>query len=68
MTPQELATQVGQTMFAADAASREFMQMDVLVLTIVLWAVLGKLADVLSRDVERRLLPWLPRAQRLDAR
>ena len=29
--------------------AREFMQMDVLVLTIVLWAVLGKLADVLAR-------------------
>jgi sulfonate transport system permease protein len=48
--------------------AREFMQMDVLVLTIVLWAVLGKLADVLSRDLEARLLPWLPKAQRLDAR
>jgi sulfonate transport system permease protein len=48
--------------------AREFMQMDVLVLTIVLWAIMGKLADVLSRDLESRLLPWLPRAQRMDAR
>lgn len=30
LTPQELATQVGQTMFAADTASREFMQMELL--------------------------------------
>jgi sulfonate transport system permease protein len=47
--------------------AREFMQMDMLVLTIVLWALLGKLADVLARRLERWLLPWQPRAQRLDA-
>jgi len=47
--------------------AREFMQMDVLVLTIVLWALLGKLADVLARRVERALLPWQPRATRMDA-
>jgi sulfonate transport system permease protein len=47
--------------------AREFMQMDVLVLTIVLWAMLGKLADVLARWLERVLLPWQPRTQRLAA-
>jgi len=47
--------------------AREFMQMDVLVLTIVLWALLGKLADVLARKLERVLLPWQPRLARLDA-
>jgi sulfonate transport system permease protein len=47
--------------------AREFMQLDLLVLTIVLWAVLGKLADVLARRLERSLLPWQPRALRLDA-
>ena len=47
--------------------AREFMQMDVLVLTIVLWALLGKAADVLARAVEQRLLPWQPRVQRLAA-
>jgi ABC-type anion transport system duplicated permease subunit len=47
--------------------AREFMQMDMLVLTIVLWAMLGKLADVLARALERRLLPWLPRTQRMAA-
>jgi sulfonate transport system permease protein len=47
--------------------AREFMQMDMLVLTIVLWAILGKLADVLARALERRLLPWQPRTQRMAA-
>lgn len=46
--------------------AREFMQMDVLVMTIALWAVLGVLADVLARRLERWLLPWQPRAQRMD--
>ncbi|WP_437662142.1 ABC transporter permease subunit [Sorangium sp. So ce1182] len=48
--------------------AREFMQMDMLVLTIVLWAILGKLADSLARWAERQLLPWQPRLQRMDAR
>lgn len=48
--------------------AREFMQMDMLVLTIVLWAILGKLADSLARWMERRLLPWQPALQRMDAR
>jgi sulfonate transport system permease protein len=47
--------------------AREFMQMDLLVLTIALWGVLGKLADALARRLERWLLPWQPMAQRLDA-
>jgi len=46
--------------------AREFMQMDLLVMTIALWAVLGKLADVLARRLERWLLPWQPKVQRLD--
>jgi sulfonate transport system permease protein len=47
--------------------AREFMQMDVLVLTIVLWAALGKGADTLARWLEQKLLPWQPRTQRLSA-
>lgn len=47
--------------------AREFMQMELLVLTIVLWALLGKASDVLARRLERWLLPWQPRSQRLDA-
>lgn len=46
--------------------AREFMQMDLLVMTIALWAVLGKLADVLARRLERWLLPWQPKVQRLE--
>lgn len=47
--------------------AREFMQMDMLVLTIVLWAILGKLADLLARRIERGLLPWQPRLARMGA-
>ncbi len=47
--------------------AREFMQMDLLVLTILLWAVLGKVTDLLARRLERWLLPWQPKMQRLDA-
>lgn len=47
--------------------AREFMQMDVLVLTIVLWALLGKISDVAARALERHLLPWQPVAQRMGA-
>lgn len=49
------------------ATAREFMQMDVLVLTIVLWALLGRAADLLARRLERALLPWQPKSQRLSA-
>ena len=38
--------------------AREFMQTDVVVLAILLYAVLGKLADVAARALERRLLRW----------
>ncbi len=48
------------------ATAREFMQMDMLVLTIVLWALLGKAADLLARRLERWLLPWQPAGQRLS--
>lgn len=45
--------------------AREFMQTDVVVLAIVIYALLGKLADVLVRFAERRLLSWHP-AYRLE--
>ncbi len=48
------------------ATAREFMQTDILVLTIVLWALLGKAADLLARRLERWLLPWQPTSQRLS--
>ncbi|KAB8142476.1 ABC transporter permease subunit [Chloroflexia bacterium SDU3-3] len=41
--------------------AREFMQSDVVVMGIVLYALLGKLADSLARLLERWLLAWHPR-------
>ena len=38
--------------------AREFMQMDVIVLSIVLYALLGKLSDVIAKYFEERYLRW----------
>ncbi|RFU63267.1 aliphatic sulfonate ABC transporter permease SsuC [Bacillus sp. V59.32b] len=38
--------------------AREFMQMDVIVLSIVLYALFGKLSDVIARIIERKWLQW----------
>jgi len=43
--------------------AREFMQTDVVVLGIIIYALLGKLADVLTRGLERRALAWHPAYQ-----
>ena len=43
--------------------AREFLQTDVVVLGILVYALLGKLADVLTRLLERRLLAWHPAHQ-----
>ncbi|TBC94617.1 ABC transporter permease subunit [Rhizobium leguminosarum] len=40
--------------------AREFMMTDVVVLALVIYAVLGKLADAIARVLERRLLAWNP--------
>jgi len=40
--------------------AREFLQTDIVVLSILLYAVLGKAADVAARLLERRLLRWNP--------
>lgn len=40
--------------------AREFMMTDVVVLALVIYAVLGKLADVVARALERRALRWNP--------
>jgi sulfonate transport system permease protein len=40
--------------------AREFVQTDVVVVGILLYALLGKLADVFARVLERQLLPWHP--------
>ncbi|MEE7459379.1 ABC transporter permease [Methylorubrum populi] len=40
--------------------AREFMLVDVVVLAILIYAALGKLADSLTRALERRCLAWNP--------
>jgi len=40
--------------------AREFLRTDVVVLTILVYAFLGKLADAAARLLERLLLPWHP--------
>jgi sulfonate transport system permease protein len=44
--------------------AREFMQVDVVVLAILIYAALGKLADTAVRLVERRTLAWNPAYRR----
>ncbi len=43
--------------------AREFLQTDVVLLGIVVYALLGKLADILTRQLERRCLAWHPAYQ-----
>ncbi|BAZ68040.1 binding-protein-dependent transport systems inner membrane component [Fischerella sp. NIES-4106] len=45
--------------------AREFMQTDVVVLSILLYALLGKLADVSARFLEKKLLSWHPGYQQI---
>src|SRR6478735_1090318 len=40
--------------------AREFLQTDVVLVGILLYALLGKLADVLARALERYWLRWNP--------
>jgi len=40
--------------------AREFMQLDIVVLAILLYALLGKVADSLAKSLERSLLKWNP--------
>jgi sulfonate transport system permease protein len=43
--------------------AREFLQTDVVLLGIIVYALLGKLADTLTRWLERRVLDWNPAYQ-----
>lgn len=43
--------------------AREFMQTDVVVLSILLYALLGKLADIATRALEKQWLKWDPSYQ-----
>lgn len=40
--------------------AREFLQVDVVILAILIYALLGKLADVAVRALEKRTLAWHP--------
>jgi sulfonate transport system permease protein len=44
--------------------AREFMMTDIVVLALVIYALLGKAADVAVRYLERRVLAWNPAYQR----
>jgi sulfonate transport system permease protein len=44
--------------------AREFMLIDVVVLSILIYALLGKLADSASRFLERLTLAWHPAFQK----
>jgi sulfonate transport system permease protein len=44
--------------------AREFLLVDIVVLSIVIYALLGKLADSLARLLERLWLPWHPAFQK----
>ena len=43
--------------------ARDFMQTDVMVVGILLYAILGKLADLLAKGLERYWLRWHPAYQ-----
>ncbi|MBG0809956.1 ABC transporter permease subunit [Methylosinus sp. H3A] len=59
---ETIAAQSGLGYMAMQA--REFMQVDVVVLSILIYALLGKLADSVARVLERVCLSWHPAFQR----
>ena len=55
---ETIAAQSGIGYMAMQA--RDFLQTDVIVLAILIYAALGKLADSVTRTLERRCLAWNP--------
>jgi len=53
---ETIATNEGIGYLAMNA--REFMQADIIILSIILYALLGKVADWIARWLEQRLLRW----------
>jgi sulfonate transport system permease protein len=45
------------------ATAREFIRTDVLIFVVILYALLGKLSDVITRAIEHRVLRWQRRYQ-----
>ncbi|HVZ88687.1 MAG TPA: ABC transporter permease subunit [Polyangia bacterium] len=62
---ETIATDAGIGYLAMSA--REFMQTDVVVLSVLLYAALGKLADSAARLLESRFVGWEPRRLRKAA-
>lgn len=44
--------------------AREFMRLDIVVLSIILYALLGKLSDLTAKLAEKRFLKWHPSYQK----
>jgi sulfonate transport system permease protein len=55
---ETIGAQAGLGFLAMDA--REFLRTDVIVLTIVIYALIGVGADVIARRLERTMLKWHP--------
>ncbi|MGV3549480.1 ABC transporter permease subunit [Rhizobium sp.] len=55
---ETIGAQSGLGFLAMDA--REFLRTDVIVLTVVIYALIGVAADVIARRLERSLLTWHP--------
>ncbi|WGD28315.1 ABC transporter permease subunit [Ancylobacter sp. WKF20] len=55
---ETIGAQAGLGFLALDA--REFLRTDVIVLTVIIYALIGVGADSLARLLERRLLKWHP--------
>lgn len=55
---ETIGAQAGLGFLAMDA--REFLRTDVIVLTIVIYALIGVVADVIARRLERTILTWHP--------
>lgn len=45
--------------------AREFLQTDIVVLSILLYALFGKLADSMAKSMERKFLRWNPNYQKI---
>ncbi|MDP4107380.1 MAG: aliphatic sulfonate ABC transporter permease SsuC, partial [Bacillota bacterium] len=41
-----------------------FMRLDIVVLSIILYALLGKLSDLIAKIAERKFLKWHPSYQK----
>ncbi|MFC0558876.1 ABC transporter permease subunit [Halalkalibacter alkalisediminis] len=59
---ETISASAGIGYLAMDA--REFMQLDIVVLSIILYAALGKLSDWMAKVLEYRFLKWNPNYQK----